>query len=230
MGIRAALTLKVGDTAANTRRLPSDGIVHLGRAMTWGLSRERGWVPRELLQLEPVESGWRAYIGTADVRLRGPAIRRADCEPGGTVLLERGSWTLSWSLNKRLETTVLVTDRLPAELNKVALAPAEPLHLPSTGTLLAGSRESLNNQQRARMAVLFRHLLENESAPHNLCASAADGLGMDERVLRSYANKLRLRINRDRQDELPDLPSLGEYLVHYSRAITRSDLPQSRRS
>lgn len=217
------LTVGLGGRAAS-RRLPADAAVVLGRGMGWGLPRDRAWVPRQLATLSPFGRGWLVANGTASVTVTGPGVRLAVFRPSALHVLTPGHWLLEWDLDKPLEASVRLRRSLTAEEKLLPLAAGEDLPPSPFETLRAGRRPEFSDEQRRRLAELFRHLLLNEPAPPKPFALAAAHLGMTENALRVYASRLLSKINADRLQQIPDLEQLGEYLVHDVQALQPSDL------
>jgi hypothetical protein len=77
---------------------------------------------------------------------------------------------------------------------------------------------------RYRLAVVFRHLLEDEPAPVHLLRRRAEFLGMTEPDLDWTVQRVRRRVNAARELRLQTVEDLGEYLVLETGALTRADL------
>lgn len=217
--MRAILTVTVAGREPEHRRLP-EAEVSVGRGMGWGLRAADSWCSRSLLDLEPTERGWLAYNHHDGLEVMGPRIVEARFRSGAFVLLTRGTWSLSWSA--RLTLGVDVATSLTAEQRALPIAPEafDPDLFEGTDPLTL----ALRPEDKHRVAVLFRHLLERTEPPANLARAAAADLDLGEAVLRAYANTLRRRVSEVAHVPLPIVEDLGEYLIRRQGLVTRAHL------
>lgn len=202
------------------RRLPPEPFT-VGRGMGWAIEARDTWCSRTLVDLEPTDHGWLCRNYHDGLHLTGPhLVEEATYLGGAAVLLTTGTWTLWW--NRRLTLEVTVTPSLSEEQRKLPIASQ------------AGDLEALmTTDPRAlqlsptdlhRLAVLFRHLLEETDPPANLAAAAASALGMQEAVVRAYANRQRSKVEATDGLRLETVADLGEHLVRVTRQLRREHL------
>ncbi|MCW2572560.1 MAG: hypothetical protein JWO88_2618 [Frankiales bacterium] len=161
-----------------------------------------------------------AYNHHGGLEVVGPRIVEARFRSGAFVLLTRGAWTLSWNARLRLDLAV-VTGLTPEQSAlPLALAAFDPELFAGTDPLSL----ALRPEDKHRVAVLFRHLLERTDPPANLARAAAAELDMGEAVVRAYANTLRKRVSEAAHVPLATVEDLGEYLIRMQPVVTRAHL------
>jgi hypothetical protein len=157
-------------------------------------------------------------------------------EPRAIVHLQAGSWHLSWDLDGVCALDLDIRRRsakdlgLPYALDSVVgRVHVEDVPL----TLFAAADLGLSPLARYRLAMLFAHLIRDESPPENLYAAFADRLYRRddpawERArlqVKSTAVKTRDRLNRARpHNPLADVGELGYYLVNVTGHLGEEDL------
>jgi hypothetical protein len=221
------LTLTVGDVV-RTRRLPRQSTVTIGRGRLNGLEIQAPWVPRELVTFTPTHAGWLADNGPrARVRLSGLWVdRAARFLPRARVLLSEGWWGLAWDeLDAPCSVRVDVHPQRPGErLPSFVLDAGVSRNATLQGTLFGVYGIAMNDLTKHQLAIVFRHLIEQEPAPTNLYRTRAAELGIQTADVRNLVSRIRGRINRERQQDLMNADQLGIYLVDVSQMVSDKDL------
>jgi hypothetical protein len=221
------LTLTVGDVV-RTRRLPRQSAVTIGRGRLNGLEIRERWVPRELVTFTPTRAGWLAVNGPrARVRLSGLWVDgAARFLPKARMLLTEGWWGLAWDeLDAPCSVRVDVHPRRPGEQPpSFVLDAGVSRNATFQGTLFGVYGIRMNDLTKHQLAIVFRHLIEQQPAPTNLYRTRAAELGMQTADVRNLVSRIRGRINRERQQDLADADQLGTYLVDVSQLISDKDL------
>jgi hypothetical protein len=221
------LTLTVEDVV-RTRRLPRQSVVTIGRGRLNGLEIQAPWVPRELVMFEPTRGGWMAVNGPrARVGLSGLWVDgAARFLPKARMLLTDGWWGLTWEeLDAPCSVRVDVHPQRPGEqLPSFVLDAGVSRNATYEGTLFGVYGIRMNDLTKHQLAIVFRHLIEQKSAPTNLYRTRAAELGMQTADVRNLVSRIRGRINREREQDLADAEQLGTYLVDVSQMISDKDL------
>lgn len=211
------------------RRLPRRAPASVGRRERFAFELQPEWVPRGLGTFTPVEDGWlftnlsRSWMRVeSDFILTGSATFRRDA----MTMLQRGDYRISWEgLDRPLGVSVTVrTRRLEDQRVPYAVDSALDAHAEGSGSYLGVTDAPMSAALRHRLAVHFRHLLENEPEPRNLLQRRAEELGMPEQQLETLVHRYRRRLNVVHGLDLQTFEELGEYLVLKSEELTGRDL------
>lgn len=227
----AEVRLLAGDAEPWVRRLPTQSPVTVGRSIVRLNAEDTAWLPRELVRFEPCEQGWIARLagrGVVEVEA-ATVVGRSRLRQGAELLLTRGWWTLSWTgLDRRcrLEVDVRPPELLPYSAPFIL---SGVLTVNGALTAVAVGRDQFSPRDRHRLAVAFRHLLEDEPPPVNLAETAASVLGLEGNgrlTMHNLLHRTRRRINRERgpEWELATNEDLGRYLIDVAQAIGPDDL------
>ncbi len=226
--LRAELSVVVGGNPLGRWALPTKQNTVIGRSTGSAIRLRPGWCPRFLATLMPIEGGWLMLNGTrARVQVSSRWVSSAYWAlPGAVIMLQPGRWLLRWELDDECRAEVLISHPRPGAVERLvfALSAVPGKAKLEQATLLAGTQLELEPATRHRLAVLFRYLIEDEPAPSNLCAAAAEQLGRTETQIRNSAYRVRDRLNTMRPAQIHTLEELGNYLVHTSLAIGPDDL------
>lgn len=220
------VTVQVPGKEAATRRLTRQREGFIGRGMGWYMPMRAAWCPRELLGLTPIDGGWLAHNFRDNLVVEGPSIRRAELDADAKLLLGVGAWTFTWPLKEELEVSIWVKSSLTADQMRLPLAGPAPREREKVGT--ARALPILSPEERQRLAIVFRHLLDDSDKPANLCRERAPLLGTDEANLRAWLNRIRVRTNAAGARGRPPLKNvdeMGEYLIRMDEVRMR-DLPR----
>lgn len=224
-GWLARVDLTIGQRTTR-HRLPSASAVTVGRGHDTGARIEEPWVSRNLVTCTPVEQGWTATMGESSrVTLSGIWVEgQATLVPGATVLLGEGSWALEWpQLDHPCRMAITVWPKhLAPRVDAPYLVQSRPRQ--AVGTDFAAMQLDLDDLAAYRLAVIFRHVIEDEPAPHRLYETRAVELGLSVSDVRNLVNRTRIRLNRRRECDLADHEALGDYLVRVSNLIGEDDL------
>lgn len=211
-------------------RLPHRSTASVGRKERYAFALRPEWVPRDLGVFTPVEEGW-LFSNTArgpmrvetDFVVTGSAVYR----PDAIVMLQRGDHRISWEgLGKPVGVSVTVrTRRLDDQRVPFAVDSAVDA---ADGTASFGHLgipdAPMSAALRYRLAVLFKHLIEDEPEPRNLLESRAQALGMTAADLEATAHRYRRRLNAVHGLDLQSIDELGDHLVRKSDELDRADL------
>ena len=210
------------------RRLPRRSPASLGRRERFAFELRPEWVPRELGTFTPVDDGWlltnmsRAWMRVeSDFILSGSVVLRSEA----ITMVQRGDYKISWEgfdplvLSVTVRTRRLDDQRIPYAVDSVVDGRAE-----GSGSYLGVTDAPMTAALRYRLAVLFRHLIENELEPRNLMERRAESLGISVEDLEATAHRYRRRLNVVHNLDLQSIEELGDYLVRKSDELTRDDL------
>lgn len=78
----------------------------------------------------------------------------------------------------------------------------------------------IDDLTKHRLAIVFRHLIEQTPAPSNLYRTRAAELAMEPADLKNLVNRVRQRNNRERHQDLVDADQFGVYLVDVSQMLS----------
>jgi hypothetical protein len=177
---------------------------------------------------EPTFTGWVAVNGRrARVRLSGLWVDgAARFQPKANILLTEGEWTLDWEeLDAPCRLDINVHPARPGErLPSFVLDAGISLNATFQGTLFSVYGIKMNDLTKHQLAIIYRHLIEQTPAPTNLYRTRAGELDMVTADVRNLVNRIRGRINRERQQDLANADQLGVYLVEVSQMISDRDL------
>lgn len=211
------------------RRLPRRATASVGRRERHAFELVPEWVPRDLGTFSAVGDGWlftnlsRVWMRVeSDFFLTGSAVLR----PDAVVMLQRGDHRISWEkLDGQLGVSVTVrTRRLEDQRIPYAVDSTLDGQGEGSGSYLGVTDAPMSAALKYRLAVLFRHLIDGDLAPHNLLQRRAETLDIAPDELEAMAHRYRRRLNAVHSLDLQSLEELGEHLVLKSEALTREDL------
>lgn len=225
--LHAEVAFTLGATQLDSWQLPRQRETAVGRSSGSGIRLHPNWAPRLLCTFIPTDEGWLLRNGTR-TRLvtESKWTRSAQFEPSALVMLQVGTWALTWHLDGHCIAEVHISHRPTAR--QLALPwPRGGLGADQAfGTYVAADPERLRLSPavRHKLAVLFQHELSGDRAPSNLCEAAAGTLGLTEAAVKITAKRVQDRVNLHRQAQLTSLQDLGYYLVNVAYAIGEDDL------
>lgn len=223
-----------GELARNVAQVRLSNLpVTIGRHPCNAVRVEHAWMPRRLATVDPSTGSvmLRNGLRTRSV-VRGPGLE-ATVQPGACLHLSPGKWKVRWpELDHEVVTLLWLDDDedgydWPSAGDR---ADADGHPRAFQGTEMAGQDVGavLNDLQRRRLAVLFRHVVEGRPAPDRFYQQAAEQLGASEQVLKNLVRETRDRLNDQRGLRFgagPDqLEVLGYYLVHTTGVLRREHL------
>lgn len=232
------VVVRGGGASVLWRRLPRRSSVGAGQGERNGLVLPAPWVPRDLVTLTPVDTGWVATNGRrAAMLVESDLLQggRATFLAGGPAALVPGETRLSWpdldapvSLSVTVRTRRGDDQRVPFAVDGRLPGAHEPAAAlgrgGGEGSYLGLSGTPMSLSLRYWLAVLFRHLLEDDSEPLDLVRKRAAYLGVGETQLEGAAHRYRRRLNVERDLQIGDLYELGLYLVRETGELSRDDL------
>ena len=231
----ADVTMTIDDRRDRHRtwaHLPLEAPADLGRRPGSLLPVLEPWMPQLLTTFEGVgKHGWVVTAGTAvTVEVTGARVL-ARVLPGGSQLLGRGAWKLLFpTLDHlcRLDVRVYPPDKRqpvdPRTLTRPREVDLDHLLVFQASKRTAADMIGITPTTKHRLAVLYRHLMQDSRAPENLCATAAAELHMEEDAVRRLAYRVRDRLNEHRSNPLGTLDDLGDFLVHTGQVLNPDHL------
>ena len=211
------------------RRLPHRAHASVGRRDRYAFELAPAWVPRDLGTFTPVDDGW-LFQNLSRGRMRvesdfiatGSVVYLSDA----ITMLQRGDHRISWEgldqpvgLSLTVRTRRLDDARIPYAVDTTVDGREH-----GAGSYLGVADAPMSAALRYRLAVLFRHLIDDEPEPRHLLQRRAEALGIPEDDLTAAAHRFRRRLNVVRTLDLQSIEELGEYLVRTSRELTHEDL------
>lgn len=212
--------------------LPLSDDAAIGRRQDSLLRVLEPWMPQTLIEITNAHSlGWVVTAGTGvTVDVSGTRIE-ASVMPGGAQLLGRGAWRLVFpTLDHRCRLDVRVfhpSSRAPLDprsLTRPRELTMDELLAARKSKVTAAAKVGMTPLTKYRLAVLYRHLLEDGPPPDNLCAAAGAALDMDEDAVRRLAYRIRDRLNEYRSNKLVSLDDLGDFLVYTGQVLNPDHL------
>jgi hypothetical protein len=230
------ITLTVEDHGRRRQEwthLPHSEHCRIGRHERSLFDIREPWMPQLLVEIRLADTdGWMVIAGTGvTMNVTGPRVR-ASVMPGGLQFVGRGAWAITFpTLDHlcRLDVRIFSIDRnQPFETEELSrpreLGWQDLLDTYSRPKQTSADRIGMTPLTRHRLAVLFRHLLEDRPTPDNLCAAAGASLDMDEDSVRRVAYRIRDRLNAFRSNEIKTLEELGDFLVFTGQVLNPDHL------